>query len=122
MLLDTSGLLCLIHRDEPFHLHAQAHYRSATRRIVHNYILAEFVALASVRGLPRPVALGLASNLTQNGSIEMTWVDATLHGEAMALLAARRDKNYSLCDAVSFVIMRARGISEALSTDHHFEQ
>jgi predicted nucleic acid-binding protein len=28
----------------------------------------------------------------------------------------------SLCDAVSFVLMRARGILEALSTDHHFEQ
>jgi predicted nucleic acid-binding protein len=25
-------------------------------------------------------------------------------------------------DAVSFVLMRKRGIQEALSTDHHFEQ
>lgn len=34
----------------------------------------------------------------------------------------RIDKNYSLCDAVSFVIMNDREISEALTTDKHFEQ
>ncbi len=32
------------------------------------------------------------------------------------------DKTYSLCDAVSFVLMRLEGITEALTTDHHFEQ
>ncbi|MEH2285259.1 MAG: hypothetical protein V7K90_28760 [Nostoc sp.] len=35
---------------------------------------------------------------------------------------ARQDKSYSLCDAVSFVLMRQRGVTEALTTDHHFEQ
>ena len=34
----------------------------------------------------------------------------------------RFDKNYSLCDAVSFILMRRRGLYEALTTDHHFEQ
>ena len=32
------------------------------------------------------------------------------------------DKTYSLCDAVSFLLMRERGITEALTTDRHFEQ
>jgi predicted nucleic acid-binding protein len=40
----------------------------------------------------------------------------------MALLVARPDKAYSLCDAVSFVLMRRRGLVEALTTDRHFEQ
>jgi uncharacterized protein len=31
-------------------------------------------------------------------------------------------KNYSLCDAISFLQMQARGITEALTTDRHFEQ
>ena len=30
--------------------------------------------------------------------------------------------DYSLCDAVSFVLMKQRGLREALTTDHHFEQ
>lgn len=40
----------------------------------------------------------------------------------MQLLQNRQDKTYSLCDAVSFVLMRQRGISESLTTDRHFEQ
>jgi predicted nucleic acid-binding protein len=34
----------------------------------------------------------------------------------------RLDKDYSLCDAVSFLLMRARGLTDALTTDKHFEQ
>jgi len=37
-------------------------------------------------------------------------------------LTLRLDKTYSLCDSVSFVIMRQRQITEALTTDKHFEQ
>jgi predicted nucleic acid-binding protein len=40
----------------------------------------------------------------------------------MSLLLARQDKTYTLCDAVSFVLMRKRQITEALTTDRHFEQ
>jgi predicted nucleic acid-binding protein len=40
----------------------------------------------------------------------------------MDLLLARHDKTYSLCDAVSFVVMRQHHLAEALTTDHHFEQ
>ncbi len=34
----------------------------------------------------------------------------------------RSDKNYSLCDAASFVVMRMREITDALMTDKHFRQ
>jgi predicted nucleic acid-binding protein len=40
----------------------------------------------------------------------------------MSLLQSRLDKDWSLCDAVSFVLMQQRGVTEALTTDHHFEQ
>lgn len=45
-----------------------------------------------------------------------------LHQSATDLLTKRLDKSYSLCDAVSFVVMRESGVLEALTTDHHFEQ
>jgi uncharacterized protein len=61
-------------------------------------------------------------DLLQNPDIETVWVDEHLHHAAMDLLLARQDKAYSLCDAVSFVLMRQRRIQEALTTDHHFEQ
>jgi len=122
MLLDTSGLLCLFHQAEPFHAEAFRVYKTARARLTHNLVLAEFVALANARRLPRPAALAFVSDLVANSDIETVWVDESLHQQAMALLFARPDKSYSLCDAVSFVLMRERAMNEALTTDHHFAQ
>ena len=41
MLLDTSGLLCLHNRAEPFHEQARTLYRAARVRLTHSYVLAE---------------------------------------------------------------------------------
>jgi predicted nucleic acid-binding protein len=67
-------------------------------------------------------ALTFLGDLLDNPDIETVWVDEPLHREAVALLFTRTDKTYSLCDAVSFVLMRSRGLNEALTTDRHFEQ
>jgi uncharacterized protein len=122
MLLDTSGLLCLHNRAEPFHAQARTLYHVAHGRLTHNYVLAEFVALANARRLPRMAALTFIVDLVGNPDIDTVWVDGALHREAMDLLLARQDKTYSLCDAVSFVLMRQRHLTEVLTTDHHFEQ
>jgi predicted nucleic acid-binding protein len=41
---------------------------------------------------------------------------------ALALYEARPDKDYSLTDCRSMLAMRARGITEVLTKDHHFTQ
>lgn len=122
MLVDTSGLLCLIHRREPQHERAVSLYDAATTRVTHNYVLGEFVSLAQARHVSRQAALDFSERLVNDSEIEMTWVDETLHRDALALLQARPDKSYSLCDAVSFLVMRYNNISEALTADGHFAQ
>jgi predicted nucleic acid-binding protein len=101
---------------------ARTLYQAVRMRMTHSYVLAEFVALAHARRLPRMAALTFVSDLIANPDIDMIWVDEALHREALTLLMGRVDKTYSLCDAVSFVLMRQRHITEALTTDHHFEQ
>lgn len=78
--------------------------------------------LGRVRGLRRENVLGFLEDLVESPRIEVVWVDETLHRRAVDLLEARPDKTYSLCDAVSFVLMRERGINEAITTDKHFVQ
>ena len=41
---------------------------------------------------------------------------------ALTLYEARPDKEYSLTDCRSMVALRALGISEVLTNDHHFTQ
>ena len=40
----------------------------------------------------------------------------------VALYAERPDKDWSLTDCISFVVMRTMDITEALTGDRHFEQ
>jgi uncharacterized protein len=122
LLLDTSGLLCYVHKSEPQHKQAVKILDSTSQTLTHSYVLAEFVALAIIRRFPRPATLTFVSDLLENPDIEVVWVDESLHREAVKLLLERQDKTYSLCDAVSFVLMRQRGIKQALTTDRHFDQ
>ena len=45
-----------------------------------------------------------------------------LSAEGLRLFADRPDKNWSLTDCVSFVVMQDEGLTEALTGDGHFEQ
>jgi uncharacterized protein len=122
MLLDTSGLFALLHRSESQHRVAAAYYQNAQRRVTHSYVLAELIPLAQARGSPRKPVLEFSNRLLTDRSVLLIWVEEVLHLQALDLLSARPDKNYSLCDAVSFVVMREHGLIDALTTDRHFEQ
>jgi len=41
---------------------------------------------------------------------------------ALELLQTHRDKTYSLCDTLSFAVMRRLNLKRALAFDHHFRQ
>ena len=61
MLLDTSGLLACFDASEARHRQAIAAYDNAAIRLTHNYVLAEFVALAQARHLPREDSIRFAT-------------------------------------------------------------
>lgn len=108
--------------DDVRHGEAILGFAEANQRLTHSYVLAEFVPLSRSRGMDRSAALVFLSDLLHDSRIEVVWVDELLHREAVSLLQRRLDKTYSLCDAVSFLLMRQRGISAALTTDRHFAQ
>jgi predicted nucleic acid-binding protein len=45
-----------------------------------------------------------------------------LFREGIALYGRRPDKNWSLSDCISFVVMQQKNMTDALTGDHHFEQ
>ncbi len=102
MLIDTSGFFSLYSEADAHHATATETYPQARRRVTTSYVLAEYVALASARNLPRAGVLAFSEAILSDESIEIVWVDEDLHAKAVTLLQARLDKTYSLCDAVSF--------------------
>jgi len=122
MLLDTSGLHVIFHINEREHEAAVTLFGAAGPKLTHSYILTELIALAIARGLSRTAVLAFVRSLLSHPEVQVVWVDQRLHLEAMELLEHRPDKSWSLCDAVSFILMSLHGLTDALTTDHHFEQ
>jgi len=122
MFIDTSGLMCLFDMRDHRHASAVKRFDSSTARLTHNYVLAEFVALAIARRAPLNDALRFVDAIGSGSEVELIWISRELHERAMQLLFERPDKAWSLCDAVSFVVMSDRAIRDSLTTDRHFDQ
>ncbi len=127
LFVDTSGWGNLVDRSQPFHSLAATLYRLARQQnhkiITTNYIMAELVALlTSPLRLTRPQIITFVESLRQSPYIEILHIDAETDTKAWQLLSSREDKNWSLVDCSSFVVMQQRNITEALTNDYHFEQ
>ena len=127
LFADTSGWGHIVDPTQAFHARAANLYRAARKQnrrvITTNYILTELIALmSSPLRIPRPKAIEFIESLKTSPHVEVIHVDASLDDQAWQLLKNRQDKAWSLVDCASFVVMAQRGLIEALTTDHHFEQ
>ena len=122
MFLDTSGLFSLFDDSDQYHAEALRLFNAPIKLITTNYVLLEFIALANARKMSRRKAQSFITDLMIDKLVSIFWVDEQSHLSAMDLLSRRLDKDYSLCDAVSFLQMTTNVEHEALTTDHHFEQ
>ena len=127
IFVDTSGWGCYLDAHERSHAEAvtilQAAARQRRRLVTTNYVITELVVLLSGHlHFPRQNVLKAVDALKTTALLDILYVDQSLDDEAWALLKARPDKEWSLVDATSIVIMTQRGMTEALTTDHHFSQ
>jgi predicted nucleic acid-binding protein len=64
----------------------------------------------------------LFSRLREDPENEFVPPTEELMRRRLELYDARPDKKWSLTDCISFVVMKDRGLTKALTGDHHFEQ
>src|SRR5689334_17192682 len=85
------------------------------------WILTEFAdALAHPRD--RSGCIAFLNDLRREEGWEVVQADHSLFEAGWSLYRKRRDKGWSLTDCISFVVMKQRGITDALTGDQHFEQ
>jgi predicted nucleic acid-binding protein len=116
LFVDTAGWGHLLDPSQPFHPQASSIYRRArqqgTRFLTTNYILAELVALfTSPLQIPRVKVIAFIAGLKSSPHVEVLHVDTALDAQAWQLLSDRPDKEWSLVDCASFVVMRRRRLS-----------
>lgn len=128
VFVDTAGWADPILHNTPDHARMTAYsdqlLASHQPVVTTNYVIVELVALLTSRahGMPRPDLIHFVNKLTSMPQLRMIHIDEATHAEAWTLLERMTDKEWSFTDAASFVVMKRLGISEAFTSDHHFNQ
>lgn len=89
--------------------------------VVTEYVICETVNFCS-KPINRPRVHALVKHIRSNPGFIWVGASEALFAKALALHNQRQDKEWSLTDCASFSVMEERGIKEALTYDHHFEQ
>lgn len=123
ILLDTSFILALENSSDPHHEKAKAIDRELLKEdatvVLHWGIVFE-IGDGYARIGRRAKGLQLLQQLEEGYPIFP--ITETLYYQAVELYRARLDKDWSLTDCVSFVLMQREGIQSALTADIHFRQ
>ena len=118
---DTFYFLALLRRDDPAHARALAEARLRREVLTTEFILLE-LGNACARAKDHGDFVELLSSLQASPRITVISLDSQLLARGLKLFDQRRDKDWSLTDCISFVVMQDEEIHEALTGDQHFEQ
>lgn len=123
VFVDTSALLALTNAKDAQHVRAVRAFDALRSRraplLSTSFVLVETYAL-----IGRRFGLDAVGTFRADFAplVDVVWIDEGLHDAGLDLLVDRRKRSLSLVDAVSFVVMRQRGIDEAFAFDPHFAQ
>jgi predicted nucleic acid-binding protein len=120
--VDTFFYLALILEDDQYHERAVAASGARRGRFVTTAWVLTEVADALCEPPQRRLFTELLALLRPDPNTEIVAADEALFDRGVDLYAHRPDKAWSLTDCISFVVMTDRGLTEALTGDHHFEQ
>ena len=119
---DTSYLLALLNPDDEFHAAATVASGKLDEAVVTTMWILTELGDALHCGRNRATFTLFLDTLGSHGDFEVVPASPELFQREVELFRARPDKEWSLTDCISFVVMTDKRISEALTTDRHFEQ
>lgn len=127
IFVDTSGWGNLVDQSQPYHSLMVQLYRLAKQEkrklITSNYVITEVVALfTNPLKISRHNIIGFINSLKNSPFVQIIHINQEIDDQAWILLESRKDKEWSLVDCSSFIIMKKRNILEAFTNDKHFEQ
>ncbi len=122
IFIDTSYFLALVNSRDKYHQAAKI----LAAQVQPPFVTSSAVLFELGNALAKPPyrALGVRAlqQIRTDPEIEVVSVAPDLFAQAITFYQSRPDKAWGLTDCSSFVIMRQRGLREALTADKHFEQ
>jgi predicted nucleic acid-binding protein len=120
--VDTHYLLALVNSTDKDHIAAIERSRGRVGRLLTTtWVLVEFAdALSAVDWRIR--AARFIRGFEAEAFVEVVPPTRVQFQQALVRYEQRPDKDWSLTDCISFLVMEERGVTDALTADHHFEQ
>lgn len=123
VFVDTAGIVALLSKADAHHDDAVAAWRrllaTRTRLVTSDLVVAEATVVVRARAGFETSFRAAEQLLTD--PFEVVWLDPPLMTEALRLYRRHADHTLSLCDCVSFAIMRRRRIEVAFTYDDDFD-
>lgn len=122
VFIDTSFVVALVNEKDQHHNRAVelADLFDGYPLIISDAVLLE-VGNALARNF-KEQAIEVIEGFLTSEEVEVVSLDAALFKEAFELYQTYKDKAWGMTDCISFIIMRDRGIIEALTNDKDFRQ
>jgi uncharacterized protein len=120
--MDTYGLIAWINTRDAAHQPVKSYLDAYSGSIVTTeWVLLEFADAFSLSSV-KPFAIEAIKRIHRLPMFLIVGFDRAVYQAGLDLYESRVDKDWSLTDCISFAVMNERGLSEALTADHHFEQ
>jgi len=125
VFVDTAAWIALLNVSDALHSRAK---QVMNELIQQNVLLVttEFVLLEVADALSIPAirsqTVAFINGLRQLSILEIIPISQTLLVESWTLYSQRLDKEWGLTDCTSFVVMTQEKITQAFTSDRHFEQ
>ena len=119
---DTSYYAAILNRRDQFHLRAKEVGGQRWKRTISTEFVLVEIANFCLEDSQRTSYLRLIAKLRSANTVEIIAASSEWFQRGLDLFAARPDKHWSLTDCISFAVMRERGLTDALTADHNFEQ
>ena len=119
---DTYALIAWLNPRDNAHARVAAYLSAyAGRLVTTEWVLVEVADALAVPGARSTVVVFLRA-VRSDPLFEVVGYESGTYQAGFDLFASRPDKGWSLTDCISFAAMSERGLTDALTADHHFEQ
>ena len=125
VLVDTAAWIALVNTRDELHKRAEDMMAELRRRNA-TLVTTEFVLLEVANFFCtlawRDKVIKLINGLRLMPNLQIVPASSSLVVDGWQLYASRSDKEWSLTDCISIVVMQREKIEQAFTSDHHFAQ
>jgi predicted nucleic acid-binding protein len=125
VFVDSSGFFAILVAQDNRHAAAKRFLSNSRKKLLRfvttDYVLDETATLLKARGNRHLIPV-FFDTVFDSLACHVDWIDIDRFQQTQMFYSKHLDHDWSFTDCVSFIVMRQRKLTRALTKDSHFEQ